>query len=401
MAVAPGELRGEWRRGGRRYFRYVLDRPALAQLGFVSARYSVRRAVHRGVAVEVYFHPGHGRNVDRMLRAATISLDAFGRRWGPYPHEALRIVEVPPYWGFGAFALPGMVLYSENRGFLTDARDSVALDLVTRRVAHEVGHQWWPHQVNPGAGPGATMVVETLAKYAEQVTLRETRGEGQVTRMLEHDLERYLRGRAEDPEAERPLWRATGQPHLYYGKGAVVMAALRDLLGEAALDRALRRFVREHAHPAPAPSSADLAAALDAEAGPEQRALVDQWVRRVVLYDLAVESASRRPLPDGRTLVTARVRAGKTERRGAADVPLPMDEALDVAVYAADPAGPDPAPLYAGRHRFRGGVTELRLVVHGVPGHVAVDPLLRRVEAERADNRRAAVDGAALPPRPR
>ncbi len=400
VAVAPGELRGEWRRGGRRYFRYVLDRPALAQLGFVSARYSVRRAVHRGVAVEVYFHPEHGRNVDRMLRAAAVSLDAFGRAWGPYPHAALRIVEVPPYWGFGAFALPGMVLYSENRGFLTDARDSAALDLVTRRVAHEVGHQWWPHQVNPGTGPGATLVVETLAKYAEQVTLRETRGERQVTRMLEHDLERYLRGRAEDREPERPLWRATGQPHLYYGKGAVVMAALRDLLGGAALDGALRRFVREHAHPAPAPSSADLAAALDSAATPEQRALVDQWVRRVVLYDLAVESASRRPLGDGRHRVTARVRAGKTERRGAADVPLAMDEVLDVAVYAEDPARSERPPLYAGRHRFRGGVTELSFPVDGVPAFVAVDPRVRRVETERGDNLRAVAPAAPDRPAP-
>ncbi|MET0395371.1 MAG: M1 family aminopeptidase [Longimicrobiaceae bacterium] len=388
VAVAPGELRGEWLAGGRRHFRYVLDRPALAQLGFVSARYAVRRAVHGGVVVEVYHHPGHARNVDRMLRAATASLDAFGRAFGPYPRAALRIVEVPPYWGFGAFALPGMVLYSENRGFLTDARDSTALDLVTRRVAHEVGHQWWPHQVNPGNGPGATMIVESLAKYAEQVVLRELRGERQVARMLEHDLERYLRGRAEDPDPERPLWKATGQPYLYYGKGAVVMAGLRDLLGPEAMDGALRGFVREHAHPAPAPTSAELAAALEAAAAPADRPLVDQWLRRVVVYDLAVESASGRPLPDGRSLVTIRVRAAKSERRGGVEVPLAMDEVLEVAVYAADPAGAEGAPLYAGRHRFRGGTTELRLVVPGAPGHAAVDPRVLRVDADRADNLR-------------
>lgn len=387
VAVAPGELRGEWRRGGRRYFRYVLDRPALAQLGWVSARYAVRRRTHRGVAVEVYHHPEHGRNVDRMLRAAAVSLDVFGRAWGPYPRTTLRIVEVPPYWGFGAFALPGMVLYSENRGFLTDASDSTALDLVARRVAHEVGHQWWPHRVSPGVGPGATLVVETLAKYAEQAAVRELHGDEQVGRMLEHDLERYLRGRAEDREPEPPLARVTHQQHLYYGKGAVVMAGLRDLLGEAALDRALRRFVREHAHPAPAPSAADLVAAIEAEAAPEQRALVDQWLRRVVLYDLAVGSASYRPLPDGRRRLTARVRAAKSERRGGRDFPLAMDEVLDVAVYAAGPAA---MPLYQGRHRFRGGVAEIDVVVAGIPGTVAVDPRVLRVETERADNRREA-----------
>ncbi len=385
VAVGPGELLGSWTRGGRRYFRYATAGPVSRQFAFVSARYAVRRVVHRGVSVEVYFHPGHPRNVDRVLRAATVSLDVFGRAFGPYPHRHLRVVEVPPYWGFGAFAMPGVTYFPEDRGFLTDARDSTRLDLVTRRVAHEVGHQWWPHQVNPGDGPGATMIVESLAKYAEQRVLRELRGEGQVTRLLELDLERYRLGRAQEREAEPPLDRATDQPWLYYGKGAVVMAGLRDLLGEAALDRALGRFVREHAHPRPAPTPRDLVAALRAEAPPERRALVDQWVSEVVTYDLAVESAAARPLPDGRWRVAARIRAGKTARRGGADVPLPMDEEIDVAVLA----GAEGPPLHAGKHRLRGGTSEVVLVVDRRPARVAVDPFVRRVEAERADNARA------------
>lgn len=394
VAIAPGELRGTWRRGGRRYFRYASSIPINRQLAWASARYAVRRAMHHGVAVEVYFHPGHAANVDRMLRAATASLDAFGAAFGPYPHRSLRIVEVPPYWGFGALAMPGVIFFGEDRGFLTDARDGDAPDLVTRRVAHEVGHQWWAHQVTPGDGPGASLVVESLAKYSEQMVLRRLRGEAEVARLRELDLERYRQGRAQDAEPEPPLDRVSGQAWLYYGKGAVVMGGLRDLLGERAMNDALRGFVAARAWPHPAPSARDLAATLRAAAPPADRALVDQWLGQVVTYDLAVESAAARPLPGGRWQVTARLRAAKAARRGTADVPLPMDEALDVAVYAADPRG-GASPVYAARHRVRGGVAEVSAVVGARPAFVAIDPAVLRVDPERGDNLRAVEDSTA------
>jgi ABC-type transport system involved in multi-copper enzyme maturation permease subunit len=387
-AVAPGELRATWTRGGRRYFRYASEGPINRQAAFASARYSVRREMHGGVSVEVYFHPGHAQNVERMMRAATVSLDDFGRAFGPYPHRSLRIVEVPPYWGFGAFAMPGVIWVTEDRGFLTDARDTTALDLVTRRVAHEVGHQWWAQQVNPGAGPGSTFVTESLAKYSEQMVLRHLRGEGQVARLREFDLQRYLLGRAQQKEPEHPLAAAEGEPYLYYGKGAIVMAAIRDAMGEPAMNRALARFVREHAYPRPSPPSEDLIATLQAEAPPEARPLIGQWTREVVTYDLAVTSATYQRLPDGRYLVTARIRASKTARRGPADVPLPMDEMLDIAAYAAGSSIPNAPPLYLAKHRIRGPGTEVSFVVMGKPVTVMIDPRNLRVELDRAENAR-------------
>ncbi|HYH80950.1 MAG TPA: M1 family aminopeptidase [Longimicrobium sp.] len=396
IAVAPGELRREWRQGGRRYFHYVLDRPSLNQFGYTSARYRVRRVTHRGVAVEVCFHPTHERNVERMLRAATASLDAFSAAFGPYPHRTLRIVEVPSYSPFGAFATPGLIYFNETRGFLTDARDSTALDLVTRRVAHEVAHQWWGHQVNPGAAPGASTIVESLAKYGEQMVLRRLRGDGEVTRVAEFDLQRYVMGRAQEKDAEPPLSRAAGQPYLYYGKGAVVMNGLRDLLGDAAMNRALRRLVAEHGPSRPPARAADLVRVLAAEARPADRPLVERWMTDVAVYDLAVDSATSRRLPDGRYLLRAWIRAGATARRGTADVPLPLDERVDLAVFADHPARAAAEPLEAAKHRVRSGVTVVDVVVRGRPAFIAIDPYVRRVDVDRRDNLRP-VTAAASP----
>ncbi|HEX8830468.1 MAG TPA: hypothetical protein VF705_04840, partial [Longimicrobium sp.] len=135
-AIGPGDLVREWREGGRRYFQYRTAQPSTPLFGFVSGRYQVRRVNHHGVSVEVYHHPGHGSNVEKMLATATRSLDIFGERFGPYPHRHLRIVELPRYWGFGAFALTGLIVWPEDRGFLTDESRGGDVNLITRRLAH-------------------------------------------------------------------------------------------------------------------------------------------------------------------------------------------------------------------------------------------------------------------------
>ncbi|WP_164020412.1 ABC transporter permease/M1 family aminopeptidase [Pyxidicoccus trucidator] len=387
LAVAPGVLRKEWRDGGRRYFHYVMDRPMLNYFAFVSARYAVEKVRHRGIDVELYYHPAHAHNVARMMTAATRSLDIFGEQFGPYPHEQLRIVEVPSSWSFGALALSNTIYYPEHRGFLSDASHD-GVDLITRRIAHEVAHQWWGHQVDPANGPGAATITEALAKYSEQLVVRATHGEPHLRDVLAFDLDRYLRGRAAEAAEEPPLTEVKDHPYLYYGKGAVVMNALRDLLGETAMNRALRRLVRERAWPNAQPTTRDLLAALHAEAPEAHHLLIDQWLKEVVLYDLKVESATYESLADGRYRVTARIAAAKTARRGGEHVPLELDEELDIGVFSQHPealSGED-SPLYAAKHRFMGASTEVSVIVNARPVYVGVDPFLRRVELERTDN---------------
>ncbi|MCP3143693.1 ABC transporter permease/M1 family aminopeptidase [Pyxidicoccus xibeiensis] len=394
VAVAPGRLRKEWREHGRRYFHYVMDRPINPWFAYVSARYAVEKVRHRGVDVEVYFHPAHASNVQRILQAATRSLDAFGEQFGPYPHEQLRIVEVPSYASFGALALPNTIYFPEHRGFLADPRNPEDIDLVTRRIAHEVAHQWWGHQVDPVDGAGATTLNESLAKYSEQLVMRAAYGEAPLRRLLGYELDRYLTGRTGEQTEEPPLTEARDQAYLYYAKGALVMNALRDLLGEAAVNRALSRLVRERAWPNASPTTHHLLAALRAEAPEGHHVLIDQWMKQVVLYDLKVESATSEPLADGRFRVTARIGAAKAARRAGSDHPLDMDEQLDLAVFPRHPdrMSPEEPALYAAKHRIVGASTEVSVVVNERPEYIGVDPFLLRIELEKGDNFRKVVE---------
>lgn len=387
-AIGPGDLVREWRQDGRRYFQYRTAQPSTPLFGFVSGRYEVRRVNHRGVSVEVYHHPAHVYNVEKMLATATLSLDMFGERFGPYPHRHLRIVELPRYWGFGAFALPGLIVWPEDRGFLTDVSRGGQVDLITRRLAHEVSHQWWGHQLYPAQVEGGTMLVETLAKYSEMLVLEATQGQGSLPPLLRFEREIYLLSRTNMPFPEPPLMRVVDLDHVYYSKGAIVLDAMRDLIGEDALNRALRRLLREHGATSPPATTDDLLAALRAEAAPEQHALIEEWVREVSFVDLRIEAANAQTLPDGRYRVTATVLGRKTfdPAGGVKATEVPLDEMIDVAVYAGHPLSTDGAPLYAAKHRLRTGQNEVTFEVSGRPGFISLDPFERRIEAERADN---------------
>lgn len=194
--------------------------------------------------------------------------------------------------------------------------------------------------------------------------------------------------RANMPFPETPPMRVADLEHVYYSKGAIVMEAMRDLLGEDALNRAPRRLLREHGAAGRPATTEDLLAALRAEAAPEHHALIDEWVRGVSFLDLRVEAAEAVALPDGRYRVTATVRGRKTldPAGGVPATEAPLDEMIDVAVYAGHPLGTDAAPLYAGKHRLRTGQAEVGFELSGRPGFISLDPFERRIEAERADN---------------
>ena len=364
IAVAPGRLVAS----SPGSFRYQTDQPILNIFSIASARYAVKR----DGPVEVYYHPEHAENLERILRSAKESLAYFSGAFGAYPHAQLRVVEVPSHWNFGGFATPGVVFLNEKRGFLIDARDPRRLDLIYRRVAHEVAHQWWGHTVSAARGPGATMITESLTKYSELLMLERAHGPEAARESLAHELDRYLSGRTgETSGAEPPLARATDQAYLYYPKGAIVMYAIRDLIGEETLNAALRDFVRDHGGPHRGPTTADLLRKLPSHP------LIDEWMNDVVLYDLRLDSATMRRV-SGRYEVKLRITAGKQREGGAK---LPLREHIAVGLFSNEHE-----PLLVARQRLRDGANEVTLVVDREPAFATVDPYITRIDRNRFDN---------------
>jgi ABC-type transport system involved in multi-copper enzyme maturation permease subunit len=388
IALSPGHLDKEWTANGRRFFHYRSERPIHNAIVFSSARYETASTTAGKIEIQLFYDPAHRVNAPRILKAASDSLRQFEETFGPYPYRELKIAEAPSYWSFGGLAMPGLIFLSENRAFLIDARDPSRLDLITRRTAHEVAHQWWGHYVAPADAPGATAIVESLTKYSELLALEKTSGRAGVRRSLTYELDRYLAGRTDDRQPEVPLARVTNQDYLFYGKGAIVMRALDDLLGRPTLNRALRAFVAEQAGPGHSPTFDDLMRHVLTVAPAVDHALINEWMRDVVLYDLQVTSATSRRQPDGRFEVTMNIGAHKNRvNPNGSETALPMAEEIAIGIFTSDPddAGDD-ATLHLGRQLLHDGANTITLIADRQPAFAAIDPYLTRLDRNRGDN---------------
>ncbi len=342
-AVAPGTLRRTWTENGRRYFHYAAGAPIRNAYAIFSARYEVREAWWNGVRIEIFHHPGHRFNVERMIRGVRASLDYYTRNFGPYPHRQIRIVEFPRYASL-AFAYPGTISYAEGFGFLTRVDDEGEhLDTPFAVIAHEVAHQWWGQQVVPAGVEGAPMLTEILAQYSAMMVLEKTHGRGQVRRFLDVMRIEYLNRRNNRENREVPLLKLSDQSNLIYRKGAIVMYTLRQYLGEERVNAALRRFLEKYRSGRPPyPTSSDLYRELQAAAPGSLQYLLSDLFEEVTLWDLRAKRARAEPAGGGGWRVTLDVAARKLAVDGlGAETETPMDDWVEIGVFApADPAAP-------------------------------------------------------------
>ena len=383
VAIAPGYLQREWAQDGRRYFHYKMDSPILNFYAFLSARYQVKRDRWNDVALEIYYHPGHEANLDRMMAASKASLAYFTRAFGPYQHRQFRILEFPRYETF-AQSFPNTIPYSEAIGFIAkvDPDDPDDVDYPAYVTAHELAHQWWAHQVIGANVQGATVMSETLSQYSALMVMKQQFGEAKMKRFLRFELDRYLHGRATENKREVPLARVEDQPYIHYAKGSLVMYALQDVLGEDVVNRAIRSFRDATAYQGPPyPTSLTLVEHLRRAAPPEHHELIEDLFERIVLFENRAQSASAKKLPDGRTQVTLHLRAKKVRSAElGAETEVPVTDVIDVGVMGKD------GPLYLKKHRLTSGDNEVTVVVDGEPLTAGIDPLNKLIDRAPGDN---------------
>ncbi|MGA1758539.1 MAG: hypothetical protein ACO391_12395, partial [Pseudomonadales bacterium] len=186
--VAPGRVTSDVVEGDRRSVQFQSTNPILGFFSIQSADYGVTKREHDGIELEIYHHPTHAFNAERMLDAMAVSLDYFRENFGPYQFDYARIIEFPGYAAF-AQAFAGTVPYSERIGFIANAADDNDIDYVTYVTAHEYGHQYWAHQLISAYMQGGTMLVETMAQYSALMVMKQMYGEEQIRRFLKYELD--------------------------------------------------------------------------------------------------------------------------------------------------------------------------------------------------------------------
>jgi hypothetical protein len=390
IAVAPGYLVREYQENGRRVFEYRANEPMLAFWSFLSARYEVRRDRWKDVALEIYYQKGHEYNLDRMMSAMKESLEEFSTRFSPYQFKQFRILEFPRYSQF-AQAFPNTIPFSENIGFILRAgTNQDDIDTPYYVTSHELAHQWWFHQVVGGNVQGATMLSEALANYSAILVMEKTFGRDNIQKFLRSQLDQYLVGRGREAKAELPLMLVENQPYIHYNKGSLALYALRDLIGDEAMNRALSRFVKDRAFQRPPfPTSRDLLGYLEAETPDSVRYVIDDLFRTITLWDHAAEEATVTPMEDGRFEVAIRVRASKVRADSLGNEhKVPINDLMDIGIFGEEAKGYSSLgkPLYLEKHRITAPDTTLYIVVDGSPRKVGIDPYNKLIDRNPRDN---------------
>ena len=387
LALAPGSLRKTWTENGRRYFHYKTVAPVPNNYPILSADYAVREDRWQDVEIRVFYHPEHTFNLESMVQGIKATLAYHTKHFGPYPHEQLRIVEFPRHGGAFARSYPTTVAYSEGSGFIARVEDGIDHPLLV--TAHEVAHQWWGNQMTTALVEGA-LITETLAQYSALMVMEEAYGPGPVRRFLGLMLDRYLGGRRADLGTEKPLLRARpDQRYISYRKGAVVMYALREYLGEEQVNTALRRFFEAHRYGgAPYPTSLDLYAALQAVAPDSLHYLLTDLFEEITLWDLRAKQVQAQPTETGAYRVTLEVDAYKVKADSVGhETRVPMDDLIEVGVFAeAEDGEAHGEPLYLQKHRLHEGEQTITVTVSHRPARAGIDPYYKLIDRRTSDN---------------
>jgi aminopeptidase N len=403
IAIAPGYLQSDSLVGGRRCFHYVMDKPVLDFTTTLSARYVVDSEVHHGVTIAIYRIPAHAFAVPSMMRAAEDGLDYFGAHFSPYQFRQYRVIEYPQYQTF-AQSFPNTVPFSEAIGFIyRNEPGDDKIDFAYFVTAHELAHQWWAHQVVGGDGQGATMFSEGLAEYSALTIMEKRYGPEAAQKFLRRELDGYLQGRSVERKKEVPLLYVENQPYIHYRKGSLVFYALRDYIGEAAMNDALHAFVEQWQFKGPPyPTARDLFSELDRVTPDSLKYVLKDLFLDMTFYDNKADSATAARRTDGKYAVHLVLNAKKLKGDSLGNMTeVPINDYVDVGIFGAHIAGQKlGARLLVQKVHITQPVTTLDFVVDSLPTQAGIDPYNILIDRTPEDNVTRVKVAAAAPAKP-
>jgi ABC-2 type transport system permease protein len=396
IAIAPGYLQKDWVANGRHYYTYDMgDVQTLDFFAYISGAYKVTRDTFQGangpVAIEVYHLPAHSFDVQNMIDSSKAGLAFYEKAFSPFQFKQYRILEFPRYRGF-AQSFPNTVPYSEGIGFIERMEKPTDIDFTYFVTAHELGHQWWGHQVVGARVAGSNMMSETLAEYSALMTMRHRYGDDNMHKFLKFELDRYLRGRGTEVRSEEALAQVQQEAYVWYQKGGQIMYALSDYIGEDKVDLALHNFLMQYryantgtAQSVPYPDTRELVAALRAQTPAELQYFIDDGFENIVLYDNKAESATATQTPDHKYKVTLVVEAHKNRSDGSGnETPEKMNDLVDIGVFTG--SRETEKPLYLKKEWVHDGKQTFEIVVDQMPSRAGIDPLNKLIDRDADDN---------------
>lgn len=250
-------------------------------VALVAGPYEVTERKAGETTVYAFLYPEERELGPRYLEAAGRFLQAYGRRFGPYPHASFAVVEnfLPTGYGFATFTLLGRTVI--RLPFIIDTS-----------LRHEVAHCWWGNGVLVDASEGNWC--EALTTYCADYTRALEQGTARSYRWdTLADYTAYVRAGHDMPLSAFRARHDSATRSIGYGKGLMVFHAIRRRIGADRFERALRQIAAARLNRPTAWS--DLLAIFSSVGGQRLAWIKEQWIDRAGAPSFALERADRSP----------------------------------------------------------------------------------------------------------
>jgi len=223
-----------WREGGLECAEFRLDKPIQFPV-VLAGRYQIFSEYRDGITVRVATYVMADHQAMKRLSSNIFALIDFYRAYlGDFPFKELDLIEINSY-GFGI--APAGIIFITKEAFepladLTSQRFSRGSNA---RLAHEVAHTWWGH-VGMMSGPESQWLSESMAEYFSAFAMSRLNRPSAMDharhnwRRISHSVHDhgsiYLANQLSGYNAGRD------RIGLLYGKGPLVLDALRKKLGD-------------------------------------------------------------------------------------------------------------------------------------------------------------------------
>lgn len=384
-AITNENLVKQWSDKDRNYFHYRSQTPMQNEIVLLSGEYKIKKALHNGVILAVYYYHRHHWNIDRIIKGSKVALDYCSKNFIPYPFQSLRVVEVPDYVTFGgARAQPSLIIWREGAGFITNIRETTGLDVLLATTAHEITHNWWPIIVTPAWSEGMAILAEAIAQYVSVMCLEKEYGKPMVRRLLKEKMASYLSRRKEDLIGERSMTRHyPWQTYLTYEKSLLAMYALQDAIGQDRVNLALNKIIHQYQynhHVFPTPL--DLVKAFREVTPPELQHVLTDLLETITLYDNRAVSAFAERQEDGKYKVKLKIFSRKLRADSLGkEMKIPVNDYMYIAVL--DKSGEE---LYLKKHKIDRQEMEIEIITDKEPAKAGIDPFCILIDRDRDNN---------------
>jgi Peptidase family M1 domain len=267
--------------GGENVLETRIDRPVQYAV-ILAGKYHMQEDVRDGVTIRIATYALENPQAMKQLPIVAAEIIAFYKSFlGPFPFDEFNIIEINDY-GYGQ-APPG-VMFITKEAFdpLMGDMNQLAARGIVRTFAHEIAHQYWGVAVRI-PGYQEQWMSESFAEYSAALFLKSRRDKS----IYDSLVARWKRtaGFAEDsapiPLASRvyvannAVRRSEIRQGLLYGKGPLLLGALRRELGDEAFLDLLRAY--QEAHVWKSGSTMSLVALLKARTGKDYMPFFDEY----------------------------------------------------------------------------------------------------------------------------